>query len=463
MYGTPVQCQYIFVINQTAVLNQTGLSPSEIENKLNPYKVTSYYESQGAQTIYVYNMTYFKGFAVYVQNDELLTKMKNDPYLEMFNPNILGTYAQNSGITNNSGLNLNQTNSTALRSGSCSDTAPKIISTQPPKVLNFSEIKTLFMQNFTNQGLLEIAPSFGNLITNVNKTAVDVDVAVMDTGISLVQPQLNVYKAINFVNGSASVDDDVGHGSHVAGIIGAKSDGLGTVGIAHGARLWSLKVCDYRGTCNVADQIKAIEYITQHADEIDVVNISIENPYSQALNKAIEASVKAGVTYVVAAGNRAINSSLVSPASDPNVITVSAISDSDGKCGSLGPSLNDDFNNKTILDDSFAKFSNFGKKIDIAAPGVQILSTYSGNIYAFDSGTSMATPHVTGYAALLKSKYPNATPQEIKEMILDAAIQPGTVCQVDQGGYFSGDNDNYHEPLLYLGKDDRPGIERPES
>ena len=103
------------------------------------------------------------------------------------------------------------------------------------------------MQNFTNQGLLEIAPSFGNLLINVNKTAVDVDVAVMDTGISLVQPQLNVYKAINFVNGSASVDDDLGHGSHVAGIIGAKSDGLGTVGIAHGARLWSLKVCDDRG------------------------------------------------------------------------------------------------------------------------------------------------------------------------------------------------------------------------
>ena len=115
------------------------------------------------------------------------------------------------------------------------------------------------------------------------------------------------------------------------------------------------------------------------------------------------------------------------------------------------------------MDDSFAKFSNFGKKIDIAAPGVQILSTYRGNIYAFDSGTSMATPHVTGYAALLKSKYPNATPQEIKEMLLDSAIQPGTACQVDQRGYFSGDNDNYHEPLLYLGKDDRPGIERPES
>ena len=126
--------------------------------------------------------------------------------------------------------------------------------------------------------------------------------------------------------------------------------------------------------------------------------------------------MKAGVTYVVAAGNRAINSSLVSPASDPNVITVSAIADSDGKCGSLGPSLNDDFNiNQTILDDSFAKFSNFGKKIDIAAPGVEILSTYSGNIYAFDSGTSMATPHVTGYAALLKSKYPNATPKKSKK------------------------------------------------
>ena len=158
----------------------------------------------------------------------------------------------------------------------------------------------------------------------------------LDTGIDLDHPDLNVYRNVSLVRSAKTGDDDNGHGTHVAGIAAAKDNGKGVIGAAPGARLWSVKVCDKAGECKISDMIKGVEYITQHADEIDVVNISVETPFLPALNRAISASIKAGVTYVVAAGNYGQDASTTSPASNPDVITVSAIADSDGKCGGLG-------------------------------------------------------------------------------------------------------------------------------
>jgi subtilisin len=191
--------------------------------------------------------------------------------------------------------------------------------------------------------------------------------------------------------------------------------------------------------------IKGIEYITQHADEIDVVNISVETPLSPALNRAISASVKAGVTYVVAAGNYGHDASTTSPASDPDVITVSAIGDSDGKCGATGPALKA----HNVTDDSFAHFSNFGPSVTIAAPGVDILSTYLKGGYAIDSGTSMAAPSVAGAAALIKAGDPNMSPQDVKKALLGTGSTPLTPCEGGPQGYFAGDPDQYKEPLLF--------------
>ncbi len=287
--------------------------------------------------------------------------------------------------------------------------------------------------------------------TNMSASDFNVDIAILDTGVSLDHPDLNVYRDVTFINGTTTGNDDNGHGSHVAGIAAAKDNDVGIVGIAPGARIWAIKVCDAAGECKITNQIKGVEYAIQHADEIDVLNISVENPNSPALNNIINAAVKAGITVVVAAGNYGKDASATTPANNPNVITVSAIGDSDGVCGAAGPALTLAGENSTIQDDTFAFFSNFGPAVKIAAPGINILSTYNGTGYAVDSGTSMAAPYVTGAAALYKAQHPYAMPSKVASAILGSGSQPGTPCDGAAHGYFTGDLDTLPEPLLYRG------------
>jgi subtilisin family serine protease len=248
-------------------------------------------------------------------------------------------------------------------------------------------------------------------------------------------------------DGVTSGDDDVGHGSHIAGIIGAKDNSIGVVGIVPDARLWSIKVCDSAGDCKVSNQIKGIEYAIEHADEIDVLNLSIENPNSPALNSAIDAAVNAGITVIASAGNRGADASQTTPANNPNVLTVSAIGDSDGKCGGVGEEIV--LKQGKVSDDGFAFFSNFGPAVKIAAPGVKIFSTYNGTGYAVDSGTSMAAPHVSGAAALYKLQNPTASPSEVMKNILAQGSLPSVPCDGGPRGYFVGDKDSVQEPLLF--------------
>ena len=104
---------------------------------------------------------------------------------------------------------------------------------------------------------------------------------------------------------------------------------------------------------------------------------------------------------------------------------------------------------ETVADDSFAPFSNFGPVVKMAAPGVNILSTINGAGYAMDSGTSMAAPYVTGYAAIYKSQHPSSTPAEVISDVLGQGSKPDSVCDGASHGYFSGDVDTIGEPLLY--------------
>lgn len=270
---------------------------------------------------------------------------------------------------------------------------------------------------------------------------INIDVAVIDSGIDLKHPDLNVVKQKNFIYSFISANDDNGHGTHVAGIIGAKDNTQGVVGVVPGANLWALKVLDRNGNGVMSNIIKAIDYVTANRAIIDIVNLSIGCKCSStSLNSAITKSVDAGIIYVVAAGNSGTDARLYSPANHPKVITVSAISDNDGKCGGLASST----------DDKLAYFSNYGNVIDISAPGVAIYSTYKGGTYATLSGTSFATPHVSGAMALYKSLHPFATSIEIQNAILSSGTTPSTICDNKGHGYFSGDKDSYPEPLTYV-------------
>ena len=273
--------------------------------------------------------------------------------------------------------------------------------------------------------------------------AVDADIAILDTGIDLDHPDLNVYHEKTFVPGTSSADDDNGHGTHVAGITAAKDNAIGVVGIAPGARLWSIKVLDSSGAGSISDIIAGIDYVTAHSDEIDVVNLSFGCECSSpALDAAINNAVQAGVVFVVAAGNDHKDASSFSPARNPNVIAVSAMADSDGKCGGQGTST------KYGSDDTFASFSNYGAPVDMVAPGVGILSTYKDGKYAELSGTSMAAPHVSGGIALYESSHPGATPAQVKAALTGSGIQPSSGCSAEGQGYFTGSPNEANRPLL---------------
>jgi subtilisin len=195
-------------------------------------------------------------------------------------------------------------------------------------------------------------------------------------------------------------------------------------------------------------------YITSHANEIDVVNLSLEGRQnSPFLNDEITKSVNSNVTYVVAAGNGdmylpnrpPMDASKVIPANHPLVITVSAIADSDGKCGGIGLSTS------AGGDDEFYSNSNYGSVVDIAAPGVDIMSTLPSNTYGLDTGTSMAAPHVSGAVALYKSYHNNSSPAEVKEAILKIAMKKENICNLnnnDGQGYTNIIQNNHNEPLL---------------
>lgn len=248
---------------------------------------------------------------------------------------------------------------------------------------------------------------------------VDATVAIIDTGIDMDHYDLNVVGGYNFMNPSIAPYDDNGHGTHVAGTVGAKCNNKGVLGVAPGVKLLALKVLGSDGSGYLSDIIAAIDWVTEHADTIDVVNMSLGmTGKSDLLHDAIKRSVDKGVIYSVAAGNSASdifgdtlnfsNGWNFIPAAYPEVMTISAMVATDGSSGGKGPRST--FGN----DDTIATFSNFssvdhtdnpvyslGAGIDLAAPGVDIISTAPGGKLARMSGTSMASPHAAGAAARL--------------------------------------------------------------
>ncbi|KFY39745.1 hypothetical protein V495_05756 [Pseudogymnoascus sp. VKM F-4514 (FW-929)] len=202
-------------------------------------------------------------------------------------------------------------------------------------------------------------------------------VYVVDTGIYIEHDEFEgrATWGKNFIEGSPDTDEN-GHGTHCAGTIGGAS-----FGVASKASLVAVKVLDGDGSGSNSGVIAGIDFVGSDSKGKGVLSMSLGGTFSEAVNSAVESTIAAGVTVVVAAGNDGADASDYSPASAPNAITVGAIDNTDAR----------------------ASFSNFGKVLDVFAPGVDVKSAWIGSKSATNtiSGTSMATPHVAGLAAYL--------------------------------------------------------------
>jgi subtilisin family serine protease len=207
---------------------------------------------------------------------------------------------------------------------------------------------------------------------------------VIDTGIDVDHPDLNVdtSRSRNFSSGT-SFDDGNGHGSHVSGIIGAKDNTIGVVGVSPGATLVAVRVLNNAGSGTNSDVIAGVDYVAGAGHSGDVANMSLGGGPSSALDQAVVAAAATGVKFTLAAGNESDNVINHSPAraNGPNVYTVSSFA--------KGTSATD-------TDDPWSSFSNFGAGVDYAEPGSSVPSTYKNGGYATLSGTSMAAPHLAG-------------------------------------------------------------------
>lgn len=328
-----------------------------------------------------------------------------------------------------------------------------------------------------------------------SNNSVDVNIAIIDSGIDMGHPDLNVVGGRHFYTinsgpprnrGSVqdnNYDDDYGHGTHVAGTAAALDNGYGVVGVAPGARLWAVKVLDSNGSGYVSDIIAGIDWVTStRADgdatnDIEVANMSLGGVGASTIyHTAIKNSVNAGVVYVVSAGNsyRDIlgtdfqfgTSDDTIPAAYPEVATISAIADTDGIPGSLGGYTNYADYFGPYKDDTFADFSNFsnsqaggasfynsnnkvtspGLGIDLMLPGVDIYSTYNNGGYATMSGTSMAAPHAAGLAALYIAEHGRATSAAEVYEIRQALINGGKGWNSPEGLYVPDPTNNPDSP-----------------
>lgn len=294
-------------------------------------------------------------------------------------------------------------------------------------------------------GISRIAATQSSTLSGNGSGTVDVDVAIIDTGIDTSHPDLQVSGGRNFTSSnSTDYADGNGHGTHVSGTVAALDNSIGVVGVAPGARLWAVRVLDSTGSGTMSGVIAGVDWVTANANTIEVANMSLGGGDSPTLKSAIDKAVAAGVTFAVAAGNSTADTRGTSPANSTStgVITVSALDQSN----------------------NLAYFSNFGLNyvddlgtengVDVIAPGVNIYSTYMGSIYSTLSGTSMAAPHVAGTAALCKAKNPGFTPAQVKSSVMQSA--PGAYLGTGPGGIYgispwsaiSGDADAFYEPLV---------------
>jgi aqualysin 1 len=243
------------------------------------------------------------------------------------------------------------------------------------------------------------------LAGNGSGAVTNVDAYVIDTGIDTSHPDLNVVEFRSFIGGPKT--DCNGHGSHVAGTIGAKDDANGVVGVAPGIRLHAIKVLNCSGSGSWSSVISGINYVASTTPRPAVANMSLGGAQNSAVDDAVKGAVSHGVFFAVAAGNDGGNACTHSPAAA-------------GTAGGIATTA------ATDSTDHEASWSNYGSCVDLWAPGVSIYSTYKNGGYATLSGTSMATPHVAGGAALYLSTHATASPSSVETALKNSAVSTGT-------------------------------------
>jgi subtilisin family serine protease len=240
-------------------------------------------------------------------------------------------------------------------------------------------------------------------------TASNVTAYVLDTGIRISHTDFGGRATYgwNFIDGNADASDCNGHGTHVAGTIGGR-----TYGVTKDVKLVAVKVLDCTGSGSYSAIMAGVDWVTAHAVKPAVANMSLGGPVYQALNDAVTRSIASGVTYAVAAGNDNKNACQQSPAVTPNAITVGATDNADTR----------------------ASFSNYGTCVDLFAPGSRITSDSNSSNTATKmmSGTSMASPHVAGAAALYLATHTTATPAQVRDALVSGAT-PAIVSSAGAG------------------------------
>ncbi|MBI4730203.1 MAG: S8 family serine peptidase [Acidobacteria bacterium] len=294
-----------------------------------------------------------------------------------------------------------------------------------------------------------------------------VRIAIVDTGIDSTHPDLTVDAAsgTNCISPGSPPDDDHGHGTHVSGTAAAVAgNGLGVIGVAPQATVVPVKVLDANGSGTWSQVICGVDWVTgldtdaDPANDVQVANMSLGGSGNAGsctdggFRQAICQSVAAGVVYAVAAGNNSSNASGTVPAAFPEAITTSALIDRDGEPGGQGGCEFQWGGWGFRCDDTFADFSNYGAGIDVIAPGVDIHSTYPGG-YNTMSGTSMASPHVAGVAALARAANPSLTPAQVESLLRDTGDCPDGTANSGGGdcggqGTWTNDGDSTPEPLV---------------
>ncbi|MER5466405.1 S8 family peptidase [Streptomyces sp. NPDC002668] len=236
-----------------------------------------------------------------------------------------------------------------------------------------------------------------------NTTASNVTAYIIDTGIRTSHSEFGGRASIgtDTVGGGQNGQDCNGHGTHVAGTVGGK-----TYGVAKGVKLVAVRVLDCQGSGTTAGVIAGIDWVTANAKKPAVANMSLGGSADAALDNAVKKSIGSGVSYAIAAGNGNFlglpaNACNYSPARVPEAITVGATDNTDRR----------------------ASFSNYGTCLDLFAPGVNITSSWKDSDTATNtiSGTSMATPHTAGAAALYLATHATASPVQVRDALVNGA------------------------------------------